>query len=129
QWWRLQAQRLLLERQDKSVIGAVEALLNTHKDPRTRLHALYVLEGQDALQAKHVEVALKDGEPQVRRHGVILAERFPELLPALAERVGDASPQTAFQAVLSVGEFNNATAVAALAKAVQKFKNDDWFRK
>ncbi len=129
QWWRLQAQRLLLERQDKSVIGAVEALLNTHKDPRTRLHALYVLEGQDALQAKHVEVALKDAEAQVRRHGVILAERFPELLPALAERVEDAAPQTAFQAALSVGQFNNATAVAALAKTVQKYKADDWFRK
>ncbi len=129
QWWRLQAQRLLLERQDKSIIGAVETLLNTHADPRTRLHALYVLEGQDALQAKHVEVALKDAEAQVRRHGVILAERFPELLPALAERVEDASAQTAFQAALSVGQFNNATAVAALAKTVQKYKEDDWFRK
>src|SRR5665647_3849147 len=38
QWWRLQAQRLLLERQDKSVIPSVKNLLDQGEDPRFRLH-------------------------------------------------------------------------------------------
>src|SRR5690606_5067465 len=44
QWWRLQAQRILLERQDRSIIPNVEELFNSSGDARVRLHALYVLE-------------------------------------------------------------------------------------
>src|SRR5690606_5562816 len=74
QWWRTNAQKLLVERQDKSVIAQVNNLFETHADPRTRLHALYTLEGLDALSAEHVSKALSDEHGQVRKHAVILAE-------------------------------------------------------
>src|SRR5690606_21332957 len=75
QWWRLQAQRILLERQDKSVIPAVQELFNSSGDARVRLHALYVLEGLNELKAPMVIKAMGDSEPGVREHGAILAER------------------------------------------------------
>src|SRR5690606_12791679 len=71
QWWRIQAQRLLVERQDGSVTGKVADLLKTHADPRTRLHALYVLEGLGQLSAEYVSIALADSHPQLRKHGII----------------------------------------------------------
>lgn len=128
QWWRLQAQRNLLERQDKTVIPAVTSLYNQSTDARVRLHALYVLEGLDALNADLVRKALSDSEPGVREHGAILAERFPELLKDLIQLSSDKAPRVAFQASLSLGEFPANQVASALAKVVESKFNDSWFR-
>lgn len=127
-WWRLQAQRLLLERQDASVVEPVKELFSSHKDPRTRLHALYVLEGLDALSAALVRKAVDDEHPGVRKHGLILAERYPELQPQVLERTGDPSVQVVLQAVLSAGEFKGTKVTNALAGVVNKYFGDPWVR-
>lgn len=127
-WWRLQAQRLLLERQDTSVIPEVKALFKVHGDPRTRLHALYVLEGLHALTTGLVKQAMNDPHPGVREHGLILSERFSELLPELIKSVDDPSSRVAFQATLSLGEFEGDQVVEALAKVVQQRGGNPWFR-
>lgn len=127
-WWRLQAQRLLLERQDASVVTAVNGVFSAHKDPRTRLHALYVLEGLDALTASLVSKALKDEHPGVRKHGLILAERYPELLPQVLEATKDPSVQVVLQATLSAGEFKGPKVAAALASVANAHAADPWLR-
>lgn len=128
QWWRLQAQRLLLERQDISVIPALKTMFAEHEDPRGRLHALYVLEGLNALNAELVKQAMQDAHPNVREHGMKLSEQFPELLPQLVKSIDDSSIRVAFQASLSLGEFRNQEATAALARVVEKHGDDPWFR-
>ena len=128
QWWRLQAQRLLVERQDKSVIPDVMNILETHEDPRARAHALYVLEGLDALNPSIVRQAMTDGHAGVRKHGVILSERFPECLPQLLESVDEPSIETAFQITLSLGEFSGSGVIEALAKLSDKYGHNQWFR-
>lgn len=128
QWWRLQAQRNLLERQDKSVIPAVTSLYNESSDARVRLQALYVLEGLNALNADLVKKALSDSEPGVREHGAILAERFPTLLPELIQLASDKSPRVAFQASMSLGEFPANQVAPTLAKVIEREYNEGWFR-
>ena len=44
-WWRDTAQRLLVERGDQSVAPALTALVETAPDWRTRVHALWTLDG------------------------------------------------------------------------------------
>ncbi len=44
QWYRLNAQRLLLERQDKSVVPQLKEMMAV-ASPKAKLHAFYVLEG------------------------------------------------------------------------------------
>lgn len=127
-WWRLQAQRLLLERQDMSVKPTVETMLDSHEDPRARLHALYVLEGLNALNAAHVRQAMQDDHPGVREHGMILSERFEELLPQLIESTADSSIRVALQATLSLGAFEGREVTAALANVVEQYGEDPWFR-
>src|SRR4030095_12693716 len=83
QWWRLQAQRILLERQDKSAVPALKNLFAHHLDPRVRLHALYALEGLNSLDAIIVGQAMKDVHPGVRESAIILSEKYPECLPQL----------------------------------------------
>lgn len=127
-WYRLQAQRLLLERQDVSVVPPVKDLLINHEDPRTRLHALYVLEGLNALDAALVSQAIRDVHPGMRKHGLILAERYPELLPQVLERVNDSSVHVVFQAALSAGEFRGQKVTDALANVAAKYGADRWMR-
>jgi putative membrane-bound dehydrogenase-like protein len=128
QWWRLQAQRLLLERQDQSAISAVKALFSQSEDPRFRLHALYVLEGMNALNSEIVEKAMTDLSPGIRENAAILSERFPSCLPRLKEMINDSSIRVAFQAVLSLGQFTDKTVVTALTKVVEQRGQSAWFR-
>ncbi|MEX1136736.1 MAG: PVC-type heme-binding CxxCH protein [Balneolales bacterium] len=128
QWWRLQAQRLLVERQDPSVVPTLETLIGQHEGPRARLHALYVLEGLNSLDADIVRQAMQDPHPGVREHGMILAEQFNECLPQLIKGVDDPSGQVAFQAALSLGEFSGSQVVSALAHAINLHGQDPWFR-
>jgi len=128
QWWRLTAQRLLLEKQDTSVVPDITDLLAGHEDPRTRLHALYVLEGFESLNAEIVRMAMEDEHPGVREHGMLLAERYPGLLPQLLEGVTDSSIQVAFQATLSIGEFTGNEVTSSLADVVEQYGHNPWFR-
>ena len=65
-WWRDTAQRLLVERGDRSVVPALEKAAAAANDPRTRLHALWTLEGLDALSVDTTYGALKDPARDVR---------------------------------------------------------------
>lgn len=128
QWWAIQAQRLLLERQDTSVIPLVKSVFTTHIDPGTRLHALFVLEGLNALDASLVKQAVKDNDPNLRENGLILAERYPEHLPLIIQATKDSFARVALQATLSLGEFKAPQVTPALAAVVEKYSADRWFR-
>lgn len=127
-WYRSNAQRLLLERQDKTVIPAVISLFSNSQDARTRLHALYVLEGLNALTEKIVKKSLLDSEPGVRENGIILAERYPKTVKLLIPMVNDPSKRVAMQAALSLGQFKGKKVIEALAEVIRKYGQNDWFR-
>ncbi len=117
-WWRRTAQRLLVERQDKAILG----LLRQDGPPLFRLHAFYALQGLGALEAADLDRALSDPEPGIREHAVALSGRplpddpdprvrfrsallseDPEVLARLAERDG-ADPWTRAAVLLSASE-------------------------
>jgi mono/diheme cytochrome c family protein len=75
-WWRDTAQQLLVERGDKSVVPALMRLARTAPEPRTRLHALWTLDGIDALDAQTVTSALADSSRDVRTSALRLSERW-----------------------------------------------------
>jgi putative membrane-bound dehydrogenase-like protein len=127
-WYRSTAQRLLLERQDKTVVPAVTSLFSTSPDPRTRLHALYVLEGLNALDEKIVKQSLLDSESGVRENGIMLAERYSKMVKLLIPMVNDPSKRVSLQAALSLGQFEGKSVVAALAEVISKYGQNDWFR-
>jgi putative membrane-bound dehydrogenase-like protein len=128
QWQRLTAQRLLLERQDASVLEPLAELFGGHPEARTRLHALYTLEGLGALSAATVGAALADPHPAVREHGLMLSERFPDLLPQVLKLIDDPDARVVFQAGLSLGEFSGPAVTSALAQIMEQYGENAWFR-
>ncbi len=75
-WWRDTAQRLLMERGDRSVAPALVTLAQTAPEWRTRVQALWTLDGLNAIEPQTVVKALADASREVRLNAVRVAERW-----------------------------------------------------
>jgi len=73
-WWRDTAQKLLVLRQDKSVVPALTKLSTEAKNPIARIHALWTLEGLGSADSAMVRGAMKDTDAHVRAAGIRVAE-------------------------------------------------------
>lgn len=127
-WYRRNAHKLVIERQDKSVLPRIDSLFHNSNDPRVRIEALYIMEGLNALNAKIVNEALADEAPGVRENAAILAERFPASLSNLEKLLDDDNSRVAFQAVLSLGQFSGDRIENDFIKVLRKFGSNPWFR-
>jgi glucose/arabinose dehydrogenase/mono/diheme cytochrome c family protein len=75
-WWRQTAQRLLVERNERSVVPALRHLAVSGRDPRARLHALWTLDGLAEIDLATLRPALSDAHHHVRAAAVRLHERW-----------------------------------------------------
>jgi mono/diheme cytochrome c family protein len=73
-WWRDMAQRLLILKQDKSVVPALTQLARSSDNLVSRFHALWTLEGLGALDATMARDAMKDASPRMRIQGIRVSE-------------------------------------------------------
>lgn len=108
-WWRDKAQQLLVQRGDRSVIPALEKLAATAPDPRTRLHALWTMDGLGDVDPKVVDRALKDSDPAMRASAVRLTEvrlrgGNGEAIAKVIELAGDPSVEVRWQVAAALGE-------------------------
>lgn len=129
-WHRRTAHRLLVERQDVSVVPQLQAVAQESPRPNARLHALWILEGLDSLDAATVDGALTDESPVVREHAIRLAETYlPQLEPKILAATEDESPRVALQAALSAGGLaRSGRVIEAVAKVLVRYPEDPWFR-
>jgi putative membrane-bound dehydrogenase-like protein len=75
-WWRDTAQRLLVERGESSVVGALKKAASSAPEPSTRLHALWTLDGLDRIEPADVMRALADASRDVRVSAIRISERW-----------------------------------------------------
>jgi mono/diheme cytochrome c family protein len=75
-WWRDTAQQLLVQQSDRTVVPALVKLAHAPGDWRTRLHALWTLDGIDAIDPASVRRALEDTSTEVRAAATRIAERW-----------------------------------------------------
>ncbi len=125
-WWRCTAQRLLIERQDKTVVAALRTLARTAKVAPGRAHALWTLRGLGALTEEDILKGLADPVAGVREQSLRLAEEKLDSahVRALAD---DPSPRVRFQAAFTLGGTDDAGTVTALAKiACQDVSDTRW---
>ena len=128
-WHRDTAQRLLVERGEKSAAPALEQLAATAADYRTRLHALWTLEGLALLEAASVEKALADKHPDVRVSALRLSERWlaegsHPLEAAVLKLTGDPNWMVRRQLAASLGELPPTGRIGPLALMIEKYGDD-----
>jgi putative membrane-bound dehydrogenase-like protein len=110
-WWRRAAQRLLVDRQSAEAIPPLVSMLHNQESAPGRLHALWTLEGMQALKTDHIEEALQDKEAGVRVNAIKLAEHHlqdaPSLVASLLALKDDSDPKVRFQLLCTLGFVNS----------------------
>ena len=132
-WHRETAARLIYERQDKGAIPALAELAARSPSALGRLHALYALDGLDALAESYVLHALADPEPALREHGVRLSERIIDarglsdtLWQQLKARAEDSDPRVRYQLAFTLGEIKREEATDVLLALIKKDVELSW---
>lgn len=111
-WWRDNAQKELIIRNDKSVIPALKIMAESQNESVKstsslgRLHALWALEGLGALDSAIVLGALKDKDPEIRKTAIQLTEPYlkkdDQMIEHLASLKTDGSYDVKMQLILSL---------------------------
>jgi putative membrane-bound dehydrogenase-like protein len=131
-WWRTTAQRLLLERQDRSALEPLRKLADSSDQPLGRLHAAWLLESLGGLDADLVLRLLRHPHPRLREHAVRFAEKWLSGNRALQDAVvalaGDADARVRFQVALSLGEWDDERILPPLGKVGLAGADDPWTR-
>ncbi len=131
-WHRQTAQRLLVERQEKTAVPELEELARQSAVPQARVQALCTLEGLGSLDEPLVLHALEDAHPRVREHAVRLSEPFLSrsqlVVKSVLGRVRDEDPRVQFQLAFSLGQLKDKRALDALGDLAIRRAGDEWFR-
>ncbi|MBU3028471.1 MULTISPECIES: DUF7133 domain-containing protein [Zobellia] len=117
-WYRKTAQRLLVLRKDIAVVGELKDMVqgeeafykswfNDTDLALGRLHALWTLEGMDAIDETLVLSALADEDARVRRAALRISERFlevsnKEVFAAVSQLKTDSDKEVLVQLLLSL---------------------------
>lgn len=129
-WHRMTAQRLLVERQDRSVAPALRDLAKSEK-PLARLHALWTMEGIGVLEEADVLHALNDAHAGVREHAVRLSESLSAsaaMEKALIAKAADGEVRVRLQTAFTLGSYKSAAAKNAIAALAVKDGESAWMR-
>jgi mono/diheme cytochrome c family protein len=122
-WWRDTAQKLLVLRGDKSVVPALETMARHDLNSLARIHAIWTLEGLDALTAGLVREKLKDGDPHVRSAAIRASETLfkngsGSLESDIAAMMRDSDSGVTMQAMMTANLLNFSDAKPMIEKTL-----------
>ncbi len=121
-WWRDMAQQTIIIRNDKSVVSDLKQLVSNGSQ-LARIHALWTLEGLEALDKETLAVSLHDADAQARKSAVWASESFIQqkdtgVIAKLSELVSDSSADVRIQLMLSLRSSNTAQAQTIVKELV-----------
>ncbi len=128
-WWRDEAQKLLVIRNDKSVVPALKKFaLDPTAHHLTRIHALWTLNGMESLDNATFVQAMKDTDPRVRKTVAWIGEDMmktdPKAIDQLATMMNDADADVRFQLMLSMRFVNSDKSKQIIADLIKNNPND-----
>lgn len=131
-WWRDAAGRLLYERQDRSAIDPLRAMLRKTKSDLAQLHIIYALDGLNSLSDDDLAQVLTASSTGVREHAIRLSESRLQTSETLLKQVvalaNDENTRVRFQVAFSLGETDDRRAAEALANIARRDAGDVWIR-
>lgn len=129
-WWRRNAQRLLVDRNDDSAVPQLTQMTQNPASPFGRIHALWTLEGMGQLSTDLISNALKDPNPGIRENGIKLAELHLKadstLISSLLELRDDENLRVRFQLLCTLGYVDSPDANNVRRQLLFKDFDDRW---
>ncbi len=133
-WWRENAQKQIVILNDKSVVPTLKLMATGQKNTSAlgRLHALWTLEGLDAISKDFLITALKDSDPQMRRAAIWIGERYIkqndiQWIVRLGEMANDENFDVKTQLLLSFGASKNVLAMKIVQDILAQNPNNQMF--
>ena len=135
-WWRDNAQKLIIVRGDKSVVPALKAIATGQQAGSAndsghlaRIHALWTLEGLDAIDKEVLSHALHDPDPEVRKTAVWISESYlkkndSQMIDEVAKLKDDLNYDVRVQVLLSMYSSNSDKAKAVVKEIVEQNANN-----
>ena len=129
-WRRDTAQRLLVERGARTVVADLVKLATNAPDWRTRLHALWTLDGLDAIEHGTIETALNDQQRDVRVSAIRIAERWlggeagDPMQTAVLQRLHDSDWAVRQQLAASIGVLPPSLREPMAVEMLERYGND-----
>ncbi len=131
-WWRRNAQRLLIDRNNNDAVPALEQMAENNPDFLGRLHALWTLEGLNQLRPEIIKKALTDSIAGIRENAIRLAEQQlnaqPDLTRALLALQNDPDPKVRFQLLCTLGFIDTHEVAQAKENILFKDLDDPWMQ-
>ncbi|MDQ2075148.1 PVC-type heme-binding CxxCH protein [Marinimicrobium sp. ABcell2] len=107
-WHRDTARRLIVQRNDKSVADEITDLVNSSKDSRVQINALWTLEGLNAVNSKSIKAGLSSPHTKVQISAIELLTRLPEneqkTFASILMRLATSDYEVALQVALNAGD-------------------------
>lgn len=129
-WWRTHAQRLLVDRKDRSIVSVLKKEVRQGKNELGRLHALWTLEGMGELKMEDIKASLRDPSAGIRENAIRLAERYldenKELQETLYEMADDPFDKVRFQLLSTLGDLENDKAQTIREEILFHDIGDEW---
>jgi len=131
-WWRINAQRLLVDRASEQIATTLGKQATDATSPYGRLHSLWTLEGLGKLTPTLIEHALKDPEAGIRENAIRLAElhfkEVPELVEALLPLQADSDPRVRYQLLCTLGFLETPGSAEARRNILFRDIDDNWIQ-
>ncbi|WP_210485946.1 DUF7133 domain-containing protein [Rufibacter aurantiacus] len=134
-WVRDKAQQLLVDKKYQQAVPALRQLLKETKQPVAAAHALWALEGMDALRSEDVLPLLKQSQWSIRMQAlsvlpsVMTAKNYTTFVKALGQLVAQhdslAAPYVAFLAP-SIRQFNKPAADRLVQAVVKQYPGNKY---
>ncbi|MEY5025795.1 MAG: hypothetical protein RLZZ244_1323 [Verrucomicrobiota bacterium] len=131
QYWRLTAQRLLVEGGKKDAAPALRKFVSTNDGSIAAVHALWALHGQGELDATTHQSALYAKDARLRRNAIraLQTDDSSRALFFGTGVVSDPDPHTRLAALVKLGEFPTTPEIQNLVKGLasdSKISSDEW---
>ena len=130
-WWRLNAQRLLIDRKAQDVVTKLTKMATDHASPLGRLHALWTLEGLNELTPELIAKALRDEEAGIRENAIKLVELHldnTQLVNTLMALQNDKSPKVRFQLLCTLGYLDQPAVAKVRETMFFNDLNNNWMQ-
>ncbi len=129
-WWRRNTQRLIVDRQQKTIVPPLKNFINETNSSVGLIHGLWTLEGLHEFDKSLLLTALEHPEGGVRENAIKIAElhrdEFVELEDILISMANDPDPKVRFQILCTLGYYESDKSQKAREQLLFTDIEDTW---